>query len=159
MAWTRSVSLCFALLLLFLFFSAAFSTTLRTRPRTHSRTCIVSVCVYKKRTQMAMALPVIATLWSGPSQYMNPSNSYPLAHDGLEEIEEGAFKGHRWAKPSVVHLRALMRRVVEHPVEAKAIGEQARRDMVEKYSPEHLNGVLLQHFARITNKYLAKMKS
>jgi len=62
-------------------------------------------------------------------------NSYPLKIDGLTEITFGAFKGHMWAKPSVSHLRELMRRVVEHPEEALAKGSVARKDMVEKYSP------------------------
>lgn len=40
---------------------------------------------------MAMALPVIATNWSGPTEYMTETNSYPLRTDGLVEIDEGAF--------------------------------------------------------------------
>jgi hypothetical protein len=40
---------------------------------------------------MAMALPVIATNWSGPTEYMTETNSYPLRMDGLVEIDEGAF--------------------------------------------------------------------
>lgn len=40
---------------------------------------------------MAMALPVIATNWSGPTEYMTETNSYPLRSDGLVEIDEGAF--------------------------------------------------------------------
>ncbi len=31
---------------------------------------------------MSAGLPVIATLWSGPEQYMTEQNSYPLRHDG-----------------------------------------------------------------------------
>lgn len=41
---------------------------------------------------MAMGLPVIATNWSGPTEYMTHLNSYPLDIDGLEEITEGAFR-------------------------------------------------------------------
>jgi hypothetical protein len=38
-----------------------------------------------------MALPVIATNWSGPTEYMTDSNSYPLRTHGLVEITQGAF--------------------------------------------------------------------
>ena len=41
---------------------------------------------------MAMGLPIIATNWSGPTEYMSAENSYPLRYDGLSEIPEGAFK-------------------------------------------------------------------
>jgi glycosyltransferase involved in cell wall biosynthesis len=86
---------------------------------------------------MAMELPVIATFWSGTTEYMTEENSYPLQIDGLIEVRiliatngcllsgislallvqitEGAFRGHKWADPSVKHLRELLRRVKEHP--------------------------------------------
>lgn len=35
---------------------------------------------------MAMALPVIATFWSGTTEYMTEANSYPLRIDGLVEV-------------------------------------------------------------------------
>ncbi|KAJ7547733.1 hypothetical protein O6H91_08G101300 [Diphasiastrum complanatum] len=78
---------------------------------------------------MAMALPVIATNWSGMTEYMTDMNSYPLPLDGMSEILEGPFKGHFWAEPSVNSLQGLMRHVYSHPVEAKARGLVARNDM------------------------------
>lgn len=50
---------------------------------------------------MSMGLPVIATHWSGPSEFLNEENGYPLRHESLEPIPEGPFKGHKWAKPDV----------------------------------------------------------
>jgi glycosyltransferase involved in cell wall biosynthesis len=64
---------------------------------------------------MAMELPIIATFWSGTTEYMTESNSYPLRIDGLVEIEEGAFKGHKWAEPSVQHLKELLLHVKYNP--------------------------------------------
>jgi len=37
---------------------------------------------------MAMELPIIATFWSGPTQYMNENNSYPLSISGLVPVGE-----------------------------------------------------------------------
>ena len=88
---------------------------------------------------MAMGLPVIATNWSGPTEYLTEANGYPLAVEpNLVPVREGAFKGHLWAQPSVAHLRQLLRRVLTHRDEARAKGEQARRDMVERFSPQVL---------------------
>ncbi|CAI5744779.1 unnamed protein product [Peronospora destructor] len=98
---------------------------------------------------MAMERPVIATFWSGTTEYMTKENSYPLDINGLVEITEGAFQGHMWADPSVKHLKELLLRVKEHPEEAVAKGKQARKDMVDKYSPEIIGKVVLGHITRI----------
>eukprot|EP00475_Leptophrys_vorax_P003140 TRINITY_DN11818_c0_g1_i5.p1 TRINITY_DN11818_c0_g1~~TRINITY_DN11818_c0_g1_i5.p1 ORF type:complete len:415 (-),score=110.89 TRINITY_DN11818_c0_g1_i5:61-1305(-) len=98
---------------------------------------------------MAMALPVISTFWSGPTEYMTSENSYPLNIDGMDVIESGAFKGHQWARPSVSHLQQLMRHVFAHPEEARQKGKQARADMVTKYSPEVMGNLVVQHLERI----------
>jgi len=87
---------------------------------------------------MAMGLPVVATNWSGPTEYLTERNGYPLPLDDdqpLVQVREGAFKGHLWANPSVRHLRALLRDIKTNPSKAKAKGLLARREMVEKYSP------------------------
>ncbi|OQR94345.1 hypothetical protein ACHHYP_01433 [Achlya hypogyna] len=104
---------------------------------------------------MAMALPVIATFWSGPTEYMTDANSYPLRVDGLVPIQEGAFKGHLWAEPSVDHLTELLLHVHEHKEEAAAKGVQARTDMVAKYAPGILGTLVDGHWQRI----LAKLAS
>ncbi len=70
-----------------------------------------------------MALPVIATNWSGPTAFLDESVGYPLQYKGLEEVAEaGAFLGHRWAAPSVTHLRQLMMHVAAHPEEGRRLG-------------------------------------
>jgi len=84
---------------------------------------------------MSMELPLIATYWSGPTEYMNEDNSYPLNIRGLELVGEGPFSTHEWALPDVVHLKSLMRRVFTHPQEAIEKGKKARQDMITKYHP------------------------
>lgn len=39
-----------------------------------------------------MGKPIIATNWSGPTEFMRADNAYPLRIDGLTEIEAGPFK-------------------------------------------------------------------
>ncbi|KAI9906766.1 hypothetical protein PsorP6_004389 [Peronosclerospora sorghi] len=105
---------------------------------------------------MAMELPVIATFWSGTTEYMTEENSYPLAIDGLVKITEGAFQGHLWANPSVKHLKELLMRVKEYPEEAIAKGKQARKDMVSNYSPEIVGGIVYRHIMRIMENVSAQ---
>jgi glycosyltransferase involved in cell wall biosynthesis len=90
---------------------------------------------------MACARPVIGTAWGGNLDFMSPANSYLLATEGLAEVDEGVevadFRGHRWANPSVEHLRQLMRHVVTHPAEAAEKGLRARADMVTRWDLRH----------------------
>ncbi|XP_071721808.1 uncharacterized protein [Rutidosis leptorrhynchoides] len=85
---------------------------------------------------MAMALPVITTNWSGPTEYLTEENSYPLFVDTMSEVKEGPFEGHLWAEPSSEKLQVLMRDVMSNVQKAKAKGKKAREDMIRKFSPE-----------------------
>lgn len=85
---------------------------------------------------MAMALPVIATNWSGQTEYLTEENSYPLPVDRMSEVNEGPFQGHLWAEPSVHKLQFLMRHVMTDPEKAKAKGKLARKYMMSKFSPD-----------------------
>mmetsp|Transcript_81412 Transcript_81412/g.226310 ORF Transcript_81412/g.226310 Transcript_81412/m.226310 type:complete len:116 (-) Transcript_81412:294-641(-) len=86
---------------------------------------------------MAMGLPVIATNWSGQTEFLREGISLPLRIDGLEPVEPGsAPEGHLWAMPSVPHLRELMRWVVDHREEARRIGSRARASMLADFRPD-----------------------
>ena len=98
---------------------------------------------------MAMGLPVIATLWSGPSEYMTPDNSFPLSHSGMVPIPEGAFAGHLQAEPNGTHLRELLAGVAADLKAAGVRGARARRDMVDLYSPERVGRFVAHHLARL----------
>jgi hypothetical protein len=57
--------------------------------------------------------------------------------------------GHRWAEPSVSHLRQLMRAVYEDRDEAARRGRSARERMVERFSPQALAAEVGSHLDRI----------
>jgi glycosyltransferase involved in cell wall biosynthesis len=85
---------------------------------------------------LACACPVIATRWSGQLDFL---------HDGIcdlidceivpvpwnNDVEMSA--GHRWAEPSVNHLRHLMRQVFENRDETKQKAERGRAEMLDKW--------------------------
>ena len=100
---------------------------------------------------MSSGLPVIATRWSGPSHFMTDNNSFPLEHDCLDTIASGPFAGHRWARPSTEHLRALMRWVHVDEAERLRRGRQARLDMEQLYCPQCVARSVLQELARFAS--------
>jgi glycosyltransferase involved in cell wall biosynthesis len=86
---------------------------------------------------MAIGKPTIGTGYSGNLDFMNAENGYLVEYElgrvGPDcEIypPEGT-----WAQPSVEHAAELMRRVVERPAEAAAIGARAREDIARELSP------------------------
>eukprot|EP00435_Cladocopium_sp_Y103_P050177 s647_g15.t1 len=102
---------------------------------------------------MSMALPVIATNWSGSTEFLHSDVSLPLPLDGLEPAENGHGQ---WAQPSREQLRRLMRYLQQHPREGKAIGEAARQRMVERFSPEK---VVSQHILPLLQRWQRGSKS
>ena len=87
---------------------------------------------------MAMALPVLATNWSGPTSYLDDDVGYPLPCAVVAVPDELNLPGHHWAEPSVSELRARMRRLYDHPDEGKRKGAAARQRMVSHFSPTAL---------------------
>jgi glycosyltransferase involved in cell wall biosynthesis len=80
---------------------------------------------------MAAGVPVIGTAWGAQTEFLDEDNSYPLAIKGLVRVPEAgvqeapAYRGHRWAEPSVDHLQELMRRAFERPEERRTKAERA----------------------------------
>jgi glycosyltransferase involved in cell wall biosynthesis len=84
---------------------------------------------------MALGKPVIATGYSGNLEFMNEANSHLVPYELVDvpttwwAYEPGAT----WAEPNVDAAAALMRRVWEHPDEARALGVRAREDLLARF--------------------------
>jgi glycosyltransferase involved in cell wall biosynthesis len=77
---------------------------------------------------MATGLPLIATNWTGPADYLDPTDTYPLRYT-LRDTG-GLYFGYRrqfglWAEPDIADLRRLMRHVYEQRDEAADKGRRA----------------------------------
>lgn len=97
---------------------------------------------------MATGLPVIATGWSGPAEYLDPNDSLALAYSLVEAGGVESNRTHyfgRWAEPDVDHLRALMRWVYEHPAEAAAMGRAASGRVHRDWTWDHVAADLERH--------------
>lgn len=100
---------------------------------------------------MASGLPVLATNWSGSTEFLNGGNGYPLPVSHLAPIPEGAFRGHLQAEVDLAAMRRIMRHVTtpEGQVEARGKGAQARRDMERFYSPTSVAAFVEHQLARL----------
>ncbi len=93
---------------------------------------------------MALGKPVIGTGYSGNVDFMNAENSYLVDYEIGRvgpDCEIYPADG-EWARPSVEHAAELMRRVVERPEEAAAIGQRAREDVARELSLEATGGAM-----------------
>lgn len=95
---------------------------------------------------MTLGKPVIATAWSGNTDFMDVSNTFPVRYE-LIEIEEdvGPYRaGQVWADPSVDHAAELMRLTYEEPTEAKTRGERGRHDALIYFGRERISALIRQ---------------
>lgn len=87
---------------------------------------------------MACGLPVIATNWGGPSDFISDETAYLLNVERLRPAEGKCpyYKGFNWAEPSYEHLRKLMRYVYENRDEARMLGARASVEVLTKWTWE-----------------------
>jgi glycosyltransferase involved in cell wall biosynthesis len=85
---------------------------------------------------MALAKPVIATFYSGNTDYMTPWNCFPVPYRmGEIRVRRGAYpEGYAWAAPDVEAAAALMRKAYREPDLAAEVGARARADITRLLS-------------------------
>ncbi len=85
---------------------------------------------------MAHGKPAIATGYSGNLEFMRRDDSY-LVPCSFTPIPSGLpyATGGRWAEPDLDEAARLMRRVVEHPDEARERGARARERLLGERTP------------------------
>ena len=98
---------------------------------------------------MALGKPTIATGYSGNLDFQTARNSFLVEYEPALVGPEGEHYPAEgvWADPDLEHAAQLMRRVLEHPGEARAKGERARRDIAEHLSPEAVGRVIRRRLA------------
>jgi glycosyltransferase involved in cell wall biosynthesis len=103
---------------------------------------------------MAIGKPVIATGWSGNTDFMTAANSFPVRYELVQLRKDvGPYKtGETWADPSVEHAAALMRHVFENPDEARAMGRAAKRDIHAQFSAKAVGKLIRDRFDVIARR-------
>jgi glycosyltransferase involved in cell wall biosynthesis len=104
---------------------------------------------------MGLGKPVIATGWSGNTDFTDVSNAFPVDYRlvALEENVGPYHAGEVWAEPSVEHAAELMRFVVDHPNEARARGDAGRATIQRDYSEERIAEMVGQRLAIIGERH------
>lgn len=95
---------------------------------------------------MALGKPVIATNYSGNLDFMTPENSLLVDYRLVELTEDhGPYqRGNQWADPHLEHAAELMRWVVAHPEEVRAIGCRAAETIRVTLSPRAVGALTRQ---------------
>eukprot|EP00727_Mastigamoeba_balamuthi_P006126 m51a1_g2132 hypothetical protein (716) ;mRNA; f:1706380-1709021 len=80
---------------------------------------------------MSMELPVIATNWSGTTEFAKKEHAFLVEVSGLVD---SPTPGNKWAQPSIKSLREQMRLIFNDPKAAKLKAALARQYVVEHFS-------------------------
>lgn len=103
---------------------------------------------------MYLGKPVIVTGYSGNLDFTRPDTAALVEHR-LIPVEPGQYPMHEgqvWADPDVGHAAWHMRRLVDHPADAVALGRAGRTFIHDHFSPR---AVGMQYAARLRELGLA----
>jgi glycosyltransferase involved in cell wall biosynthesis len=94
---------------------------------------------------MVRGKPVIATNYSGNTDFMSSANSFPVDYKLVPIRQQfGDYdRGELWAEPDVQHAAALMRTVHEQRDAAAEIGECGRQTILRDLSPAAIGKTVL----------------
>ena len=100
---------------------------------------------------MALGKPVVATGWSGNTDFMTVANSFPVAYELVPLAGNvGPYQaGELWAEPSVEHAAELMRRVFEDRQLGVERGRAARRTIEAEFSAAAVGRLIRQRLDAI----------
>lgn len=86
---------------------------------------------------MYLGKPVIATNWSGTTEFMRQDNSLPVNYELITlEKSVGVYgQGQTWAAPDIDHAASLMRQVVDDRELCQRIGRAAQHSIRTELSP------------------------
>ena len=109
---------------------------------------------------MSMGLPVIATNWSGNTEFMNQENSFLIDYDLVRaktvEPELWHYKNHIWSDPNVDHLIETLRSLCNNPSLGVKKGLLARTSICENYNRSSVSGIIINRLKLIESNILEK---
>lgn len=100
---------------------------------------------------MSLGKPTIATNYSGPADFLTPTNSYPIDYELVELTENhGPYQqGNVWANPNIAQAADAMQHIVAHPEEAACRGAKAASNINQWYSPDTIARKIAQRLQAI----------
>jgi len=103
---------------------------------------------------MALGIPVIATDYSGNTDFCDQETSYPVSYRTIPVTSHGAHweeEGMQWAEPDIDSAAAQMRAVYSNYSEALCKATLGRQRILEKYSKEAFAARLRERLAAIVS--------
>jgi GT2 family glycosyltransferase/glycosyltransferase involved in cell wall biosynthesis len=102
---------------------------------------------------MALGKSVIATNWSGNTDYMRPDNCMAINYQLLSiTSDHGPYKiGQIWAEPDLQHASAAMAKLADDREFANSLGKNARKTIATEFSPEAVGLMMRKRLAAIRN--------
>ena len=94
---------------------------------------------------MAMGKAVIATNWSGNTDFMDATNSYPINFDIVPlENDAGSYKkGNFWAEVDIKHAVSQMKKLLENEFAGnKMIKHNAKQQIIEAHSVKRVSSII-----------------
>ena len=110
---------------------------------------------------MYLGKPVIATNWSGNTEFMRQDNSMPVNYELVKILKDiGVYKaGQTWAEPHVSHAAELMRQLVEDKALYARISHAAHQTMRDEFSPTVIGDRIQQRLRFIQEQMMDKSPS
>jgi 2-polyprenyl-3-methyl-5-hydroxy-6-metoxy-1,4-benzoquinol methylase/glycosyltransferase involved in cell wall biosynthesis len=100
---------------------------------------------------MCLQKPVIATGYSGNTDFMTATNSFLVKYKLVNlKRDYGPYqKGCIWADPDMDHAAELMRFVYENRKTARAVGRQARRDILQRFGAPAVGAMIRDRLKKL----------
>jgi glycosyltransferase involved in cell wall biosynthesis len=101
---------------------------------------------------MALAKPVIATAWSGNSDFMTDENSAAIPYRlvTIDESQGPYSAGQQWAEPDIEAAANWMRRLRAEPDSARQMGRRAQATVRERLFPEVVGRLIADRLDEIS---------
>jgi glycosyltransferase involved in cell wall biosynthesis len=106
---------------------------------------------YGPAEAMLLGKPTVLTGYSGPLDYATTANAC-LVNFTLVPVAAGDYAHHEgrvWAEPDITHAAWHMRRLVDSPSLARALGEAGRDTIRANHAPPRTGGFVWQRLQRI----------
>lgn len=110
---------------------------------------------------MSHAKPVIATGYSGNTDYMDETNSYlvPWTRVPVGDHAEGYAPDATWAEPKIDEAAKFMRYVFENQAEAAELGHKAQEDILNRFSEAASGAIMKNRLSEIWNHLMTSPAS
>lgn len=103
---------------------------------------------------MYLGKPVIATDYSGNTDYLTSENGFPVRYD-LVSVQPGEYPfgaGQYWAEPDLDQAAEIMRRIHMDQAKTAEVSAAGREHVRRVFSLESVADLVMQHYRRIQNE-------